>query len=248
MKKLCFSILISFVASILMVATAIAQTEQLTLRMSRDWGYGGFNGDIQGLFSMKVTGPADLAKVTFYIDQTAIGEVSQAPFNLQFTTDDYPLGVHELYAVGISSSGTEYRSNVLKAEFVPATEGGKMVLPILAVLLGAVLLSAVVPIVMSRKRKPLPFGAERNYGFAGGTICQRCNRPYPLSMFNPNMVVGKLAACPYCGKVGIMRAYPIDVLRAAEQAEANLGKGPTIEESEEDKLKKNLDDSKYQGF
>ena len=134
--------------------------------MSRDWGYGGFNNDIQGLFSMKVTGPADLAKVTFYIDKTVIGEVSQAPFNLQFTTDDYPLGVHDLYAVGVSSSGAEYRSNVVKANFVPATEGGKMVLPILAVILGAVLLSAVVPIVMSRKRKQLPFGAERNYGFA----------------------------------------------------------------------------------
>ncbi|MCX6039409.1 MAG: hypothetical protein NTW99_16290 [Chloroflexi bacterium] len=92
MKKIQFALLIATLVSLLAITAAFAQTEELSLRMSRDFGYGGFNNDIQGLFSMKVTGPADLARVVFYINSIVIGEVTQAPFNLQFNTDNYPLG------------------------------------------------------------------------------------------------------------------------------------------------------------
>ena len=95
----------------------LRRQSQLTLGMSRDWGYGGLNGDIEGLFSMHVTGPADLTRVDFYIDNTKIGEVTQAPFNLQFNTDNYPLGNHQIYAIGYSASGQEYRSNVIIGKF-----------------------------------------------------------------------------------------------------------------------------------
>src|SRR5512141_744044 len=102
MKKFQSALFIAILACLLVVSLAAAQTSQLTLTMSRDWGYGGFHGDIQGLFTMKIKGPADLAKVAFYIDDTVIGEATKAPFNLQFSTDNYPLGVHKLYAVGVS--------------------------------------------------------------------------------------------------------------------------------------------------
>ncbi|NOX60535.1 MAG: hypothetical protein GXP42_01080, partial [Chloroflexi bacterium] len=70
------------------------------LSLRRDWGYGGFAGDIQGTFTMKVEGPDDLVSVDFYIDDQLIGTDTEPPWRLRFVTDDYPLGVHELRAVG----------------------------------------------------------------------------------------------------------------------------------------------------
>jgi hypothetical protein len=248
MKKIHIAFLIAVLACFAIVLGASAQTNQLTLKMSRDWGYGGFSGDIQGLFTMRVTGPADLAKVTFYIDDQLIGEVMQPPFNLQFNTDDYPLGVHKLSAKGVSSGGQEYTSNVLSAEFVPASRAGKTVLPLLGGLLVVVLLAALVPLVFSRKIRNLPMGAERKYGAAGGVICPRCKRPFPLSFLSPNMGFSKLAICPYCRKVSLLRPQPLEKLREAERAELSGEQTALPETSEAERLKKELDDSKFQGF
>jgi hypothetical protein len=249
MRKLHVSFLIAITACFLLIRGVFAQTEQLTLKMSRDWGYGGFHGDIQGLFTMHITGPADLAKVVYYIDDTVIGEVDKAPFNLQFTTDNYPLGIHDLYAVGSSSSGQEYRSNVIKAEFVPASSAGKTIAPVLIVVVVILLISTLAPILMMRRKKQsLPMGAERKYGAAGGAICPKCNRPFALSLMSPNMGFSKLAVCPYCGKVSVLKPLKLEVLRQAEKAELEAETSAVQEQSEEDKLKKEIDDSKYQGF
>ena len=248
MRKIRIAFLISILACLLAVTGAAAQAGQLTLKLSRDWGYGGFRGDIQGLFTMHVTGPADVTKVTFYIDNTSIGEVDKAPYNLQFNTDNYPLGIHELYAVGSSSSGQEYRSNIVKAEFVPASQGGKTVIPILIIVLAAVVLSAVVPLVISRRGKNVPMGSERNYGAGGGAICPKCHRPFPLSVLSPHLGFAKIAVCPYCGKLSLAHPQPIEKLRQAEQDELAGEKALVPEETEEEKLRKEMDDSKYQGF
>jgi hypothetical protein len=248
MKKIQIAAFVSLIAALFVILSAGAQSTDLTLKMSRDWGYGGFHGDIQGLFTMKVTGPADLAKVSFYIDDTVIGEATKAPFNLQFNTDNYPLGVHKLYAVGTSTGGWEYRSNVINAEFVPASSASKTVFPILAVVLGAVVISALIPLALNRKVKNLPMGAERNYGAAGGAICPRCHRPYPLSFFTPHFGFTKLGVCPYCRKVSLVRPESIVKLREAEKAELGGDQVAVPEESEAEKLKKELDNSKYQGF
>ncbi|MHB1481866.1 MAG: hypothetical protein ACYCXH_06045, partial [Bellilinea sp.] len=57
----------------------------------------------------------------------------------------------------------------------------------------------------------------------------------------------KLDRCENCGKWSIMRAYPIDVLRAAEAAEFKVeqGEGLVPEKTEEKKLREMLDDSRY---
>jgi DNA-directed RNA polymerase subunit RPC12/RpoP len=246
MKKIPIALLITALVSLLVVTEAFAQTEELTLRMSRDFGYGGLNNDIQGLFSMKVTGPADLARVVFYIDSTAIGEITQAPFNLQFNTDNYPLGQHKLYAVGYSSSGLQYNSNIINSNFVTASESSKIVVPILVVVFGAILLSFIVPLVMGRgKTQNLPLGAERKYGLAGG-VCPKCQRPFALPVISMHLGFSKLARCPYCGKYSLVRVESIDKLREAEKAELEWGKVEVKEETEEEKLRKEIDDSKYQ--
>jgi hypothetical protein len=250
MKKIRIALLIASFISLLVTVTSIAQAEDLTLRMSRDFGYGGFNNDIQGLFSMKVTGPADLVRVVFYIDKTAIGEVTQAPFNLQFNTDNYPLGQHNLYAVGFSSSGQQYSSNIITSNFVPASAGNKaalqIVIPVLVVIFGAILLSFLIPLITGRgKAQNLPFGTERKYGLGGG-ICPNCHRPFALPLFSLNLGLSKLARCPYCGKWSAVRIQTLAKLREAEQAEIEWGKGEVREETEEEKLRKEIEASKYQ--
>jgi hypothetical protein len=239
---------LAVLAGMLAAGTVFAQTGQLTLKMSRDWGYGGFNNDIQGLFSMRVTGPADLARVEYYIDTTKIGEVTQPPFNLQFTTDDYPLGSHQLYAVGYSTSGQEYRSNIITSNFVPKQSSTKFILPVLGVVVAAVLLSALVPLLSRRgKHLNVPLGAERSYGAGGGGICPKCHRPFALPLFSAHLGFSKLAPCPFCGRWSLVRVESIGKLREAERAELESAKaGEQITgETEEEKLKKELDDSKY---
>jgi hypothetical protein len=250
MKKLRFAFLATTLLCLITVSVALAQTEQLALRMSRDWGYGGLNGDIEGLFSMRVTGPADLARVEYYIDNIKIGEVTQSPFNLQFTTDNYPLGIHKLYAVGYSKGGQEYRSNLISANFVPKQSATKIILPVLGVILVAILLATLVPLLARRgKHLNLPLGAERNYGPGGGGICPNCHRPFALPLFSAHLGFSKLAPCPYCGKWSLVRVVSISKLREAEKAELEWARPehPT-EISEQKKLDKEIDESKYQGL
>jgi len=239
-----------FVINLLTATAVFAQVTELTLKLSRDFGYGGFNGDIQGTFSMKVSGPADLVRVVFYLDTKMIGEVTKEPFNLQFNTDNYPLGLHELSAAGYSSNGQEYRSNVIASNFVPASEGSKsalgMMIPVLAIALIAILLSFIVPLITSRgKTQNLPLGAERKYGLSGG-ICPKCHRPFALPLVSMRLGLTKFARCPYCGKWSMVRVETIGKLREAEKSELGWGKTEVAEESEEEKFRKQIDDSKFQ--
>jgi hypothetical protein len=248
MKKIRLAFLAAIFFSLVVVSTAIAQTEQLSLKMSRDWGYGGLNGDIEGLFSMRVTGPADLASVDYYIDETKIGGVTQSPFNLQFTTDNYPLGIHKLYAVGHSTGGQEYRSNIITANFVPKQSSAKIILPVLGVIVLAILLSTLVPFLATRnKRTSTALGAERNYGAGGGGICPKCHRPFALPFFSMHLGISKFAPCPYCGKWSMVRVESISKLREAEKLELEWGKPQQSSGiHEEEEVRKEIDDSKYQ--
>jgi len=249
MKKIRLASLIAVLFSLFSVFAVFAQTSQLTLRMSRDWGYGGLNGDIEGLFSMHVTGPADLSRVDFYIDNIKIGQVPQAPFNLQFNTDNYPLGSHQMYAVGYSASGQEYHSNVIIGNFVPKQSTLKILVPVLVVVVLAILLAALVPFLAGRRKgTSIPLGTQRNYGLGGGGICSNCHRPIALPFMSPHLGFSKLAICPFCGKWSLVRVESLTTLREAEKAESESAK-PTrpAELSEEEKLRKEIDDSKYQG-
>jgi hypothetical protein len=243
-----YAFLFAFVLSLFSISLVTAQAESLELRMSRDWGYGGFNGDIQGLFTMKVTGPADMVRVEYFIDDIKIGEITKPPFNLQFNTDNYPVGVRQLHATGYSSSGKVYISNIISANFVPKQSSMNFVLPLLGVILAAVLLSALVPLLMNRgKRVSTPLGEERNYGIRGGVICPKCRRPFVLPLLSANLGFSKLAVCPYCGKWSLVRIASISRLREAEREELLLATSEKPPESSEDeKLREELDDSKFQ--
>ncbi len=232
--------------------TALAQEEQeLTLSLSRDFGYGGMGNDIQGLFSMHAKGPDSLVRVEFFIDGELMAEDAESPFAFQFSTDNYPLGLHTLTAIGYTTDGQELPSREITVEFVSADEGwqaaGKILVPVL-ILVGISTIGAfVLPFISGKKRGSTPPGEQRRYGVAGGAICPRCKRPFSLNFLAPNMLVGKLDRCPHCGKYGIMRARSLTDLRAAEAAELQTAQAQSQmpEESEEERLRKELDDSKF---
>jgi DNA-directed RNA polymerase subunit RPC12/RpoP len=240
--------------SLLSIGFVHVQNEEITLSFSRDFGYSSGLGKIQGLFSIKATANIPLSEVDFYIDSQVIGKDSSEPFKIQFSTDDYPLGVHKIYAIGLSSDDKQIKSKEVIVEFVSAKEGNRAALSIIISVLGLVIivaiLSAVIPALISRKKGNVPAGSVRNYGLAGGTICSRCKRPFAMHFLAPNMLMGKLERCPYCGKWGIVRSFPMEKLREAEEAEAtskwNLSSNS--EEQKEDLLKKEIDESKYQSM
>ncbi len=255
MKRKPFTLVLTFLIALIFPLAALAQGEEtLSLRLSRDFGYSSGSGDIQGNFSMKATGPDDLARVEFYIDETMIADDSEAPFRVAFTTDSYPQGIHTMAAVGYTSDGRELRSNEIRANFVSAADSQdamkKIMIPMLGLVFGIMVISFAASFITGRKLKALPPGTPRKYGFAGGAICPRCQRPFPLRVLGMNMLAGKLDRCPYCGKWGIHRSRSLDDLRAAEAAEIERDKaeGTLPEESEEEKLRKQLDSSRYQGL
>lgn len=255
MKK---SLLLFIIAVLLLGLSAnyaLAQSaDQLELGLSRDFGYGGFGNDIQGLFSLKIKNPpSNLVRVEFFIDNTSIGFDSEAPFSLQFNTDSYPLGDHTLSAKGFTSQGGEIDSNKIQVQFVPASAGTQAVMKIVGPIIGLVLLMILVffavPLILNKgKLSSLPPGTQRNYGVGGGAICPKCGRPFPLRLWFINIGISKIDRCPYCGKWSLVRRRSLDELRAAEAAEISQSQETANipPESEEEKLRKEIDDSKYQ--
>ena len=240
-------ILITLTILLLFFSYTYAQSESLTLKLNRDFGYGGFNGDIQGRFSMKVTNnPSgqELVSVTYFIDDQEMATLTESPFHLQFNTDIFDPGWHTLSAQGTLADGTLIGSNQFKREFV---EKGKawdsmknIVIPVLAI---SVLLAIVGPILSAKQNKNFELGV---YGVKGGAVCKKCHLPFARNMWSPNMGLGKLEKCPHCGKRQITMPASSEKLRAAEElyrSENDLNFTST--ESEEDKLKKMIENSKF---
>ena len=243
-------LLIQLIVILIFAGPVLAQDEaELRLTLRRDFGYAG-GGDIQGTFTIRASGPEDLQSVVFYLDGAPLGEAAQPPFELRFHTESYPLGEHSLSATGITASGREVSSNPVQVRFASANEGFqsgmRIVLPLLGIVVGLLVLSFAISFVAGGKLKNLPPGTPRQYGTAGGAICPRCRRPFSRHFISMNLLVGKLERCPYCGKWSILAAQPLPVLRAAEAAELEAAGGETIpQETEEERLRKELDQSRY---
>jgi hypothetical protein len=203
---------------------------------------------------MKVKGPDNLVRVVFLIDDQPIGEVASPPFRLRFDTGSFSLGKHTLSAIGYSSDGQELLSNTLTREFVEASVGGqntlKIILPVFALIAVAALVAYLVPALLGRnKTKRLPLGAPRSYAPIGGTICPKCGRPFAMHIWGLNALVGKFDRCPYCGKWSLVRQASPDQLREAEAAELKQAEGAEAiipESSEAEKMRKDLESSRYQ--
>ena len=255
MKRISLIILLSSLLAGIVFSTASAQAaDQLQLGLSRDFGYAGFGNDIQGLFSAKIKDPpANIIKVEFFIDSTSIGDDSTPPFSLQFNTDSYPLGLHTINAVGYTADGSQIGSNKIEVQFVPASAGtkmiGRIIIPILGIIVIIAVISIAVPLVLNKgKMSALPLGSQRKYGIGGGAVCPKCGRPFPLRLWWINIGFSKIDRCPFCGKWSFVHPRSLEELRAAEANELaqSQPESPITGETEAERLKKELDDSRYQ--
>ena len=251
MKKISGAILITILVSLVIISAASAQGEELTLSLSKDFGSGGFNGDIQGTFTVKASGPDNLEWVQFFLDDTLLGEDTESPFAIQFITDNYATGAHVFTAVGFTTDGKRIGSKTISAVFMSKDEASatslKMVVPILVVVFGAIAISAITSMVNVRKGKKLPAGATRSYSFGGG-ICPKCKRPFGFQPLGIHMFGRKLTPCPHCGKWSVVKRATMSELHAAELAELDTEKAQIHDASDEEKIRKELDDSKYQNL
>jgi len=243
MRKNFFIVLI--LGILLSPISALAQADQLDLRMTRDWGYGA-GGQIQGRFSLRVDGPDTIVKVEFIFDSEVVDTVTEPPFRYQFHTDDFSPGVHSMTAVGYKADGTPVYGTEFTRQFLSAEEARsatmKIIVPILAIVGIATLVGALVPFLMGRGKEFKP----GNYGTAGGAVCPRCTFPYSRNVLAPNLLVGKLQRCPHCGKWAIVpRASRIE-LDAAEERWAKEGTSTVEAPSEEEKRQQMIDDSRFE--
>lgn len=237
---------------ILMPTAVLAQESDFRLSVSKDFGYDA-GSQIRGDFSIRVVGPEDqIDSVVYLIDGQPMGEVTQPPFRLKFKTTSYPAGVHELSGRVTLKDGRELNLGPVRFEFVTSEQQSqgmqKILLPLLGIILAAMLIGFGAQYLTMRGRPggTAP-GTARQYGAAGGAICPKCGRPTPRHIWGLNMVVGKLDRCENCGRWSILRAAPLEVLRAAEQAELQQEKASAVapEKSEEEKLRELLDKSKF---
>jgi hypothetical protein len=247
MRRRHFILSVMLILLLAQAMTAAAQESELVLRISRTWGYGGPNGDIQGTFTFKADGPEDLTAVAFYIDDALVGRVEHPPCKLRFRTAHYPLGEHQLYAMGRTADGRTLKSNVLVRNFVPARTAWAFVLKIGAPLL---FLTFAIPAFiywLDKKRNP---GKYSGYGGPqGGAICPHCGCPFPRHWWGLNFGGRKYDRCPHCHKWSMVGRASESALRAAAIA-CGLASPPQEQagagaKDEKEDLRKRLDESRY---
>ena len=247
MKKYYIALLILVLVLIALPAGAQESEASLQLSVRRDFGFS--MGDrIQGSFTIKVTGPDDLIRVEFVIDEQVVGIDSEPPFSFSLSTSNYQLGDHHISAVGFTTTGEEHRSAVRTLIFISAEEGWRtavgIVVPIVVAAIVLILAAFLGAMMIGRSK-----GAPRvgQYGVAGGAVCPRCGLPYRRHFLSPNMLVGKLERCPHCGKWAIARRATAEELAAAEARwVADTTRGTLELESEGDRLQRLIEESRYE--
>ncbi|GAB4398470.1 MAG: hypothetical protein OHK0052_21570 [Anaerolineales bacterium] len=252
MKKR-FLIFLLLLIPIIPAAAQTAEAPAIELSLSRNWGYGGF-GELQGLMTLSAKSAQPLTRVTFFINGQVMTDDTEPPFAFQFSTDDYPPGDTRLWAEGFNAAGERLTSNEINVRFLSAEEANgktrEIIIPILVLAGGAILLSALIPLLMGRGKPgvALPPGATRNYGLMGGAVCPKCARPFGLHWWAFNIsFFGKIDRCPHCGKWSAVRRAPPEVLRAAEQAEIETAQAATPELiSQEERLRREIEQSRFQ--
>ena len=244
------------VVCLLVAMPVLGQDGGLTIAVHKRFGYN-MGSQIQGSFSIKARGPEDLATVTFTIDGAPLATMTAPPFEAAFQTRDYDLGWHEIAAEGTTAGGEALESPPLRFQFVSpeaVTKGMvRLLVPVLILIVGAIVLSAVVPLFTGRNKQPrspeaYTPGEPRSYGMFGGTVCPKCGRPFGLHWWGLNVgLFSKYDRCPHCGKWSLVRRASREALVAAEAAES-AARAATIappQLTEEEALREQLEDSRY---
>lgn len=241
--------LVTLCACLIGGGVALAQDDALKLHVAKTWGYA-WGDEMQGLFTLTASGPPDLARVTFLVDNETLAEADAAPFTAQLNTDAYTLGAHTLGATGLTADGRLLHAPDLRVTFVAGERGMQLALriggPILALVIGFAVITAVLSVADSRRRAT--GGARPTYGRLGGAICPQCKHPFPLRWFGLNAITHRYERCPHCGKWSLVKPASPAALRAAEDAVfGSATDKSTLADAEDTEaaLRRALDDSRY---
>lgn len=221
-----------------------AQENDLILRVSRDWGYSGFSGDIQGNFSFHVEGPADTVKVEFYIDDQLIGTDTEAPWRYPFQTDDYPLGPHQMKAIGHTASDATLVSNVVTYTFVTAGQSSEVVLRIVVPILAFVALVFLAGTYIEIRRSKKRTGSVN--GRWGVALCPKCGQPFAMHLFALNLGTRKYDRCSQCGKWSVVRRASPAQLAAYKAAAHDSNVDMASADDATSRQRRRLEDSRYE--
>lgn len=239
-----YALLLGLVLTFAAILPAMAQGETLRLTVHKDFGYN-LGSQMRGRFTFTVSGPQDLASATLIVDGRVVASVNQAPFDFKLDTADYGFGSHVIAATARTPDGRTLQSNDVAAEFVETGQAAQSLMPIVAVILGIAVLVSVLMAWLTSRSSGRSAQGKRSYGSAGGALCSRCRRPFPLALWQANLIGGKLARCPYCGKWQLARRASRHALEAAEEAEVAAGRPDVPEASPEEVLRRQIEESRY---
>ncbi len=205
--------------------TVFTQSEDYTLHLKRNFGYGG-GTNIRGTFTLSlVGGPGDeespIESATFLIDGETMAVITKPPYTFKFQTDDYGFGTHTLSAEVLLENGTSLTAPALTYRFISPKDERQQVTALIGGIVGAIIVALVlVSLIQSRllKRDSTSHqpGQPKNYGMLGGTICPKCGQPFPRHVWGMNIVIGRLDRCGNCGKWVITHRATPTALKAAE--------------------------------
>lgn len=246
MIRIVGAFLLALIFSLSPPVLAAQEEPPLTLRLSRDFGYGS-GAQMQGRFSYRIEAPDSVVRVEFLLDGEIIGEDTEPPFRLAFTTGSYEEGWHTLSAVGYTATGEILAANSLQRQFVPVRQSFLATGGILLLVVAFV----VVRYLFTRPRGTDAQGRKRRgYGLLGGAVCPRCGRPFPLQLWSVNLAAGRITRCPHCGKWSFVQRASPQALAAAEAFEAELDAEseltPGGSMGEEERLRRRLENSRYE--
>jgi hypothetical protein len=251
-----------FFAFILLALTTpvAAQDAEYRIHARREFGYGN-GGNVRGNFSLNIVGnPDTIQSVTYLLDGKEMAMVSEPPYKFSFRTSDYPDGWHALSAVVSTKDNRKITTPEVTLNFLSKEQEGQSMQKIFIPLLGGILLITLLGVgaqyLMFRRggQDRLAPGAARNYGLKGGTICPRCGRAYGIHFWSVNLIGGYFDHCDYCGKWAFVRSRSRAELDAAVRAEVVAAQAsetslPAVQakETEEERLRRMMDESKYVG-
>lgn len=221
-KKVLTIIVLTLLLSLISLGTVSAHDDLVfTISLQRNFGYGGFGNDIQGFFQISLKGPLEEVKeVVYTLDGEPMGTVTQSPFKLDFDTENFVPGEHQLGAKVKLLDQDEVFARSVRLRILSKQEASqsvfKILIPILALAGGAAVISSLIA---GRGKGTVPGQAQNYNGLYGGAVCPKCGHPFPRSFLGINLAVMRVERCPSCGKwINSRRASPQE-LEAAEKAE-----------------------------
>lgn len=259
-KQILISFLLLALLVLIPVTSVMAQAEGMRIKLNRDFGYGGMGNQIQGTFSIEVTDNTPYQKVIFMMDEIVLGEKTEAPFRFRFSTDSYEPGIHQYYAIGVLADGTQVESNRITADVLSKEEANQALYKILGILFGSIALVGIISWAVSSVVSKKTAGSQvledgempQGFSLKGGSICPKCGKPFSFHFFSVNLPFYKVDRCPHCGKVVLAKSMTYQAVetivlskKKSKAGAVDNGNGAAVEISEEERLKRQLDDSKY---